>query len=423
MRIGFLSTRLAGLDGVSLETAKWAEMFRRMGHRVFYLAGELDPEGPPGMEVPLFHFRHPRVQALQRRFFSRQPQDREWLRREIDGMARELEGHLEAFVERFGIQVLVLQNVLAIPMHVPLGVAVTRFLRRTGLPAVAHHHDFFWERARFAHAQLPQLLQAHFPPVLPNLLHVVINTPAREALRARKGVESVVVPNVMDFHSPPPPHNGLALRAYLGLSPEDLLVVQPTRVVPRKGIEWALELVHHLARPRWRRRLGAKRPVLVVTHPAGDEGVAYLHALQAKARRLKVPFLYIAPLVGERARPRAGIRFSLNDVYAQADAMTYPSKYEGFGNALLEGVYWRLPMLVNRYPVYERDIRPHGFRFVEMDQAVTPDVVEAFVEQVMDPGLRREVVDHNFWVASRVFSFENVMPVLEGVLERAAGGR
>ena len=41
MRIGFISTRLNGTDGVSLEVEKWAVVLRRLGHDVFYCAGEI----------------------------------------------------------------------------------------------------------------------------------------------------------------------------------------------------------------------------------------------------------------------------------------------------------------------------------------------------------------------------------------------
>ena len=41
-RIGIVSTRLAGTDGVSLETAKWAAVLERLGYSCFWLAGELD---------------------------------------------------------------------------------------------------------------------------------------------------------------------------------------------------------------------------------------------------------------------------------------------------------------------------------------------------------------------------------------------
>ncbi len=56
MNIGFISTRLAGNDGVSLETAKLVTVLRRMGHDCFYCAGELDSGGPPGKLIPDMHF-------------------------------------------------------------------------------------------------------------------------------------------------------------------------------------------------------------------------------------------------------------------------------------------------------------------------------------------------------------------------------
>ena len=41
-RIGFVSTRLAGTDGVSLETSKWVTVLERLGHTCFYFAGQSD---------------------------------------------------------------------------------------------------------------------------------------------------------------------------------------------------------------------------------------------------------------------------------------------------------------------------------------------------------------------------------------------
>jgi hypothetical protein len=41
-RIGFVSTRFAGTDGVSLEAAKWAEVLESDGHEIFWYAGRLN---------------------------------------------------------------------------------------------------------------------------------------------------------------------------------------------------------------------------------------------------------------------------------------------------------------------------------------------------------------------------------------------
>ena len=56
MNIGFISFRLAGTDGVSLETHKWAQVLEALGHKTFYCAGELEEGGPPGLLVPEMYF-------------------------------------------------------------------------------------------------------------------------------------------------------------------------------------------------------------------------------------------------------------------------------------------------------------------------------------------------------------------------------
>ena len=56
--IGFVSTRFAGTDGVSLESSKWAEVFDKSGHRCFWFAGELDREKDKSFLVPEAHFQN-----------------------------------------------------------------------------------------------------------------------------------------------------------------------------------------------------------------------------------------------------------------------------------------------------------------------------------------------------------------------------
>ena len=65
MRIGFISTRLSGTDGVSLETEKWSNVLRRMGHETFFCAGELSGYAAGGALLPKLHFTHSRNYGLQ----------------------------------------------------------------------------------------------------------------------------------------------------------------------------------------------------------------------------------------------------------------------------------------------------------------------------------------------------------------------
>ncbi len=416
MRVGFVSTRFAGTDGVSLETRKWAAILQHLGHEVFYCAGELDPD-LPGLVEPLMHFQHPQIQMLNRWAFGQTSVPTEF-EPNLEQAAYLIQRRLQEFLSTFRLQALIIENALTIPMNLPLGVALRRLLEESGILAVAHHHDFYWERERFAIHGIASLLESTFPPDLPNLRHVVINSAARQALWERRGIASVVVPNIFDFSHAAPgiSERNADLRHALHLDEEHLLILQPTRVVRRKGIELALALVRELRRPANRRRLLHKKPVLVISHHAGDEGLDYLQELKTLARRWRLPLYYAATYFHTRPDPQRRV-FSLWDAYVHADFVTYPSLYEGFGNALLEAIYFRLPIMVNRYQVFVQDIAPLGFDLIEIEGEVTSETVEQVIEVLRDPVRRRRMVERNYELAREHFSYEAVEPTLAALLD------
>jgi glycosyltransferase involved in cell wall biosynthesis len=96
---------------------------------------------------------------------------------------------------------------------------------------------------------------------------------------------------------------------------------------------------------------------------------------------------------------------SLHDAYLAADLITYPSLYEGFGNALLEALYYGVPVVVNRYSVYVADIAPLGLRLIEIDGAITDDTVRDVKELLGNPRKIRENARHNFDIARQHLSY------------------
>src|SRR5512134_2750689 len=68
--IGFVSTRFAGTDGVSLETAKWATVLERMGHLCFYFCGECDRPQDKSYIVPEAFYRHPIIDAINQTVYA-----------------------------------------------------------------------------------------------------------------------------------------------------------------------------------------------------------------------------------------------------------------------------------------------------------------------------------------------------------------
>ena len=410
LNIGFVSTRFAGTDGVSLESAKWAEILWESKHVSHWYAGQLDRNPGVSMLVPEAYFKHEENEWINARIWGVTRRDPEVSKR-IRRMSEFLKGTLYDFVARFQIDLLILENALTIPMHIPLGMAITEFLAETGHPAIAHHHDFSWERIRFSINAVSDYLELAFPPRLPYLAHTVINQAAQEQLSWRRGVTSVLTPNVIDFKNPPPPPDDYAadVRAELGFSQEDIIMLQPTRIVPRKGIEHAIKLVESMNDPRCK---------LVISHEAGDEGFEYINMLRELAHESNVDMRVVADRVSDlRGLDAEGRKiYTLWDLYPHADFVTYPSIYEGFGNALLEAIYFKKPVLINRYDIFARDIEPKGFRFPMMEGYVTRKLAKEVHRILEDNAYRQEMVDENYKIAEHFFSYEVLRRKLNAII-------
>jgi glycosyltransferase involved in cell wall biosynthesis len=331
------------------------------------------------------------------------------LRPTIARFAAFFEDRLSDFCDQFGIDLLVPENALTIPIQISLGIALTNLIEKTGIPTIAHHHDFYWERDVYQVNCIPDILARCFPPNLPSIRHTVINSLAQRDLETQFGLDSVVVPNVFDFEVAAPGIDdyNADLREVIGLEDSDILILQPTRIIRRKGIELAIELLG---------RLGDSRCKFVLSH-ASDVDPVYLDELRALADQwgvdMRVPYDHIDSIRTVRDGRRI---YSLWDVYPHADLVTYPSLYEGFGNALIEAIYFRLPVLVNRYPIYVADIGPLGFDFCEIDGSVTDEAVECVSQLLNDPDRGPQMVDTNYRLAAKHFSYQVVQDRLEPLI-------
>jgi len=221
----------------------------------------------------------------------------------------------------------------------------------------------------------------------------VINSIAAEELQSRRGLASTVMPNVMDFERGELIHDGgERFRELAGISESDVALLQPTRVVRRKGIELSVELASRLP----------SGPIVIVTHP-DDLDAEYWGELQVVASGLDVDLRLV-----DAGRDRHG----LASAYAAADLVCFPSLYEGYGNALVEALYYRSPVMVNRYPVYVSDIAPLGLDVVELDGGITDDTVAAAIEMVQGGRSVEEAVNRNFEIGLANLSYAKVIELM-----------
>ena len=212
--------------------------------------------------------------------------------------------------------------------------------------------------------------------------------------------------------------------------PEDaLLLGQVTRVVGRKNIEASIELLKGINEKR-----GDKKTFLVIT---GEESIGdkrpYKKELSELAKRLGVSeqVVWAADIVKPTRRSRdEGNKkvYSLSDFYAhlaERGMMTYPSTYEGFGNAFVEAVLAKVPIIANNYePIFWEELGQYGFDVVQMWAGkASPSVIEEthlYLKTIeeKDSGVK-EMVERNFQIGKKHFSYERAGEIIRGAISEA----
>ncbi len=334
-----VSFRLGGGDGVSVEAAKWAGALRQLGLGVVTVAGAGTadriveglaigaPAGPDPSELGL---------ALA------------------------------------AADVVVVENVCSLPLNRRAWEAMARAL--AGRPAILHHHDLPWQRARFAGCPPP--------PDDPAWRHVTINEQSRRELAAH-GIAAATLYN--SFDPDPPPGRRERTRAALGIGPHERLLLQPTRALERKRIGAAVALAERLGATYW------------IMGPAEDGYGPELERVLAAAG---------CPL--RRGRPPGA---TVADAYAACDAVALLSSWEGFGNPALESATHRRPLCIGPYPV-AAELAAFGFEWF------TEESAERMERWLAAPDGR--LLDRNAAVARRHFDLADLPVRLGGVLRSLA---
>ncbi len=429
-RIGIVCGKLGDVDGVSLEVDKWIDVLRRQGHELFSIAGKYtNPiQGVPAdrqLLLEKIRFDSPEQKHYESLAFphlTRRPphvnqQQIHVLLDRMQAEGQEVATALLEYVQEHEIDVLVGENTNAMPMTILGGIATYRVATEHRVATLFHHHDFWWERSRFSKNHIESLLNRIMPPVDLGLEHVVISSYAAHVLRALKRVTPHVVPNCEDFDAAVSLDDyNRTFRDDLGFAEDDIVVVQPTRIVPRKRIEDSVELVGRFmaANPD----LAPKVHYVISLYQGDEPNQNYIEEIHRRAEHLGVPLRLISDRVASvRKHNEAGEKLYTNrDVLANADLVTYLPIWEGFGNALLEAVAARVPVVTTTYLVYKTDIMTTGLRNIEIRDRYTPEGVLDIPDRALEemrymlthPEDRQRIVDENFEVARREFGIQRL---------------
>lgn len=188
------------------------------------------------------------------------------------------------------------------------------------------------------------------------------------------------------------------------------ILLQHTRVVPRKRIEVALDFAFQLEKC-FLRNDKRKCIALLISGHSGDEQVAYKEFLHEHYKKLmhKNPGADVIMIFGEdRILSHRDIIvdrkyynfYEIPSVIASYGGLgTYFSDVEGFGNNLLEMVSFGLPAVINKYDVYKSDIENLGFNFPSIENCqLTDQLIEEGYQLLTNFKRRNQMVKHNLKV-------------------------
>ena len=218
-----------------------------------------------------------------------------------------------------------------------------------------------------------------------------------------------------------------------GIKENDIVVLQATRIVRRKGIELAIDFVAELKRMK-KKLVGQtlyngkqitknSKIVFVLANYIEPSDQEYGKMLKEKIKEVGITAKFINSRIERcRGKKRNKKIYSLWDAYVYADLVTFSSIWEGWGNQFIEAVFAKKPVMVFEYPVFKADIRPEGYEVISLGDKLGKDnknglcqvsqnkitvATEQTVKWLLDKNLNK-MLERNFKIGRKFHNRQNI---------------
>lgn len=403
-------------DGVSLEIEKRRRILKEMGYIVLLVSGPVQE----GADYIL-----------------------EGLALKSDGIDKEkLTGELFNIIKEEDPTHIFVHNILSLGRNIAAAECLLNVLDIFKKHVVSVNHDLYWERLDLmekANEKTKELYEKYLLPNRSYIAHTVINSITQRNLFERKGINSTVISDVFDFDQPrwDLDEYNADLKKLLGIDENSLVILQATRIIPRKAIELTIDYAAELQKAvNANTQKDTKKRKVVILMPnyieSGEKTAAkYATKLETKAKKQDVEIIFGSKYFEAVRKQFNGQKlYSLWDAYAVADIIAYPSIIEGYGNQFLEALFARKPIVLFEYPVFTQDIKPKGYKYIslgndfEMDkqglvkidtQTLTNAVHETLV-WLQNPEQTSEYIEANYNIGKQNNSLETLRQHLKDVI-------
>lgn len=331
---------------------------------------------------------------------------------EVETLSGEIYSYLREALKNF--DVLIVHNVLSMHYNLPLTMALLRLAGDDIIRIVSWNHD-----SPYFYPDYPKHLDNHPWNIIKqshsNIHYVVISESRRVQFGELYGdnKQQVVIPNGVDpirfFRLSP---TTLRLIQEENFFRGDLLMVQPSRLHPRKNVELSIRVTAALQK----RDIHARLLVSGAFDPHEPESAEYHRKLKALSREmgLEKDVLIMAEHTFRSGEHLTANRLIIRDLYLISDILFLPSLREGFGIPLLEAGMIKLPVVCSRIPPFE-EIGGEDVCFFELT-----DSPEEIAGRIID--FTKNLKPHRLFSRTiRDYTWDNIyhsglLPFLESIM-------
>jgi glycosyltransferase involved in cell wall biosynthesis len=381
------------IGGVENVIRQHAQLISRHGHEVAILCGEGAPLAKqiPTVVVPELNSRDACVRAAQREAYDGRPGQAYF------GLLEKLQNQFFQFFRKFDR--VIVHNIFTMPFNLAATQALNGFAER-GLKTIAWTHDLAAANAdyRIPSDRAFDLIRERQTRVK----YVTISEARAAEFKKLTGSEvDAIIPNGLDFAGTCAITPEVAELVHDDLA-TSIILFYPTRILARKNIAFALQIVRALC------DLGVELRLLIsgALDPHNRSSAEYFAELKQLAADLQIQdsVAWVNDLffVDEA---------QLHSLYSIADGVLFPSRQEGFGLPLLEAAVYRLPVFCSNIEPL-KSIAPLGtllFDLRDSPRNIAEKIRKAFEKDDIFKSRKRLLRDYS---AERLFR-EKTEPFLK----------
>ncbi len=334
-------------------------------------------------------------------------------------LERSLYQKLKRYILTHDIQVVIVHNIMTRHYNLALTSAIVKLMQEMpNVKFIAWVHDTaFFDDPNF---HLGRKLTEHFPWNLlvtsyKAMTYVCVSDFLRQnLLRALKNDPP------KEVHLVP---NGLDIAKFLGLSPvmrqfydhidglnSDLIGLIPVRAVPRKKIEYGIEITRHLVS----RGVNFKLILTANIDRKRVENIQYFEKLKeiVKGYHLEQHVFFLEEFFRNHVPQKPDTRIPMPEAYLMSDFLLLTSSIEGFGLPLLEAGLIRCPIFASDIPPF-REIGTTNINYFSLtdDPKRVADFIQSTMKSLPQAYFYRKVVNQ---YSLKMILKEKILPLING---------